>query len=488
MKTPILSFLFLLITFLSCEAGKGPNKETEPASVSIISPENNSIIKDTVIIVCESSNNDEVYKIDLWVNGDSIGVADSTAPYALSWETKNYKNGSYSLFVRSYDSYGNTTDSETITIIIDNFLIYKTTFGFEGTSEAGHSILQTMDSNFVILGSTGEDILLLKTNHAGDKLWHQTFGGSQTDEARHIQQTSDGGYIISGTTRSYGSGGLDIWVIKTDASGLIEWNKYYGSSEDEHGGQVQQTPDGGYAIIGDMSNPENGDQDLWLIKTNSLGDITWNRTYGGTNDELGFDLQLTEDGGFLLLGSTRSIGSGGADIWIIKTDISGNPEWDRSYGGGSDDHGQSIIQTHDGGYLVRSKIESFGDGNTAIGLLRLSASGEEIWTKSFGGSNGESGNAISQTNNNGYILVCSFYDHGDSAFDIWLVNINDDGTVIWDRTFGDIKTDIGFSTLQTKDGGFALVGSTYNYGTMDETSDLWLIKTDPSGNTTTLIQ
>ena len=144
----------------------------------------------------------------------------------------------------SYDNDGNTTDSETINVIIDNFLIYNTTFGFEGTSEAGHSILQTMDSNFVILGSTGEDILLLKTNHAGDKLWHQTFGGSQTDKARHIQQTSDGGYIISGTTKSYGSGGLDIWLIKTDASGLIEWNKYFGSSEDEHAGQVQQTPDG----------------------------------------------------------------------------------------------------------------------------------------------------------------------------------------------------------------------------------------------------
>ena len=137
---------------------------------------------------------------------------------------------------------------------------------------------------------------------------------------------------------------------------------------------------------------------------------------------------------------------------------------------------------------MRSKIESFGDDNTAINILRLNPNGEIIWTKSFGGSNGQSGNAIAQTNDNGYILVCSFYNHGDSAFDIWLVNINDDGTVIWDKTFGDVQTDIGYSTLQTNDGGFAVVGLTYNYGTMDETSDLWLIKTDPSGNTITLTQ
>ena len=134
--------------------------------------------------------------------------------------------------------------------------------------------------------------------------------------------------------------------------------------------------------------------------------------------------------------------------------------------------------------MKRSVIESFGDGNTAVGLLRISSTGDEVWNKTFGGSGGAGGNALRETYEGGYILVCNYYNHGNSAFDIWLIKINPSGNLIWDKTFGGTNHDYGSSVLQTFDGGFALAGSTYNLGNGDANySDLWLIKTDAEGNT-----
>ena len=273
-------------------------------------------------------------------------------------------------------------------------------------------------------------------------------------------------------------------MIKTDPSGFIEWNTYFGGTYNEHGGQVLQSSDGGYILIGDRDFSGDGNQDVWLIRINSLGDSLWTKTFGGENIDQGSDIISFENGGFMLLGSTTSYGNGGADIWIIKTDSNGNEEWNHSYGGGSDDYGQSILQTSDGGYIIRSVIESFGDGNTAVGLLRISSTGDEVWNKTFGGSGGAGGNAIQETYEGGYILVCNYYNHGTSAYDIWLIKINPSGNLIWDKSFGGTNHDYGFSVLQTFDGGFSLAGSTFNLGNGDANySDLWLIKTDPEGNT-----
>ena len=486
MKTQILFLPVVLITLYSCEENKNNLKDTNtsPPSIFIVSPTNNSTVNDTVFINCESNDDDGVERVELWIDDDSTSVVDSIAPYTLPWVTNNYKNGIHTLFVRSYDNTGNNADSEIITLSVDNFLVFYTTFGYIGINDAGYSIVQTADSSYIILGSTGNDILLFKADRNGSEQWSQVFGGSQFDEARHIQQTSDGGYIISGTTKSYGFGGSDIWLIKTDPSGLIEWNTYFGGTHNEHGGQVLQTSDGGYILIGDRDFSGDGNQDVWLIRINSLGDSLWTKTFGGENIDQGSDIISFENGGFMLLGSTTSYGNGGADIWIIKTDSNGNEEWNHSYGGGSDDYGQSILQTSDGGYIIRSVIESFGDGNTAVGLLRINSTGDELWSKTFGGSGGAGGNALQETYEGGYILVCNYYNHGNSAYDIWLIKINPSGNLIWDKTFGGTNHDYGFSVLQTFDGGFGLAGSTFNLGNGDGNySDLWLIKTDPEGNT-----
>ena len=485
MKTSILILSIVLLIFWSCEEKKDDESvDTNPPSVLITSPNNNSIVNDTLVVACESMDNDEVLKVELWINSDSTGITDSTAPYTLTWITNNYENGEHTLFVRSYDNSGNTADSETIILSVYNFLVFNATFGLDYVDDAGYSILQTADSSYVILGSTGDDILLIKTDHEGNEQWSHEYGGSQFDEARHILQTSDGGYIISGTTESYGFGGSDIWLIKIDPTGLIEWNTYFGGTNTDQGGQVQQTTDGGYILIGNSDFSGNGDQDIWLIRTNSQGDSLWTKSFGGTDLELGVDIQVLEDGGFILLGSTESFGNGGSDVWLIKTDSEGDTVWTKTFGDNSSDYGKSILKTSDGGYIIRGVTESFGYGNTALVLIKIDSTGNKIWDNAFGGSNGEGGNALRETNDGGHILICHSYVHENSAYDIRLIKIDGNGSVDWTKTFGGINHDHGFSVLQANDGGYILAGSTYNFGHGDiKSSDVWLIKTDHQGNT-----
>jgi len=487
-KTSIVIISILLLIFWSCEEKKdNQNIDTYPPSVLIISPKNNSIVNDTVVVTCESIDNDEVLKVELWINNDSTGITDSMAPYTLTWNTNNYENGEYILFVRSYDKSGNTTNSDTITLSVNNFLVFNVTFGLEYLDEAGYSILQIADSSYVILGSTENDIFLIKTDPKGTVEWNQNYGGSQFDEARHILQTSDGGYIISGTTESYGFGGSDIWLIKTGPTGLMEWNTYFGGSNTDQGGAIQETTDGGYIIIGNSDFSGDGDQDIWLIRTNSQGDSLWTKTFGGDGLELGTDVQILEDGGFILLGSTESFGNGSSDIWLIKTDSLGETTWTKTFGDNSSDYGKSILKTPDDGYIIRGVTESFGYGNTALVLIKTDSIGNKIWDNAFGGSNGENGNALRETNDGGNILICHSFVHENSAYDIRLIKFDGNGSVNWDKTFGGITHNYGFSVLQTFDGGFALTGSIDILDTGNENlGDIWFIKTDSEGKTISL--
>ena len=488
MKKQILPFLILNLFLGSCEEKKDDEGiDTNPPSVLITSPNNISIVNDTVIVTCESIDNDEVEKVELWINSDSTGIADSTVPYTLTWITNNYENGENTLFVRSYDKSGNTADSDTIILSVYNFLVFNATYGFNYIDDAGYSILQIADSSYIILGVTGNNVSLTKIDYKGIEQWNRIYGGSEIDYAHHILQTSDGGYIISGTTKSYGHGGSDIWLIKTDPTGFMEWDAYFGGSNTDQGGAIQQMTDGGYIIIGNTEFSGDGDHDIYLIRTNSHGDSLWTKSFGGAGLELGADVQILEDDGFILLGSTESFGNGGSDIWLIKTDSEGETTWTKTFGDNSSDYGKSILKTPDDGYIIRGITESFGFGNTALVLIKIDSTGNKIWDNAFGGNNGENGNALRETNDGGHILVCHSYVHQNSTYDVRLIKINGNGSVNWNKTFGGITHNYGFSVLQTVDGGYALTGSIGILGDGDlDHSDIWLIKTDPEGNTISL--
>lgn len=258
------------------------------------------------------------------------------------------------------------------------------------------SVQQTADKGYIIAGYTddygsGNDAYLLKTDKNGVLSWTKTFSfnsGGWGDIATSVQQTSDLGYIVLGTTNAFGSGSGDIFLIKTDGSGVLEWSKTYGGAGDDEASAIQQTVDGGYAISGYTKSFGAGGWDMYLIKTNAAGVVSWSKAYGGSKDEQssvadqywglngGGSLQQTADSGYIVTGYTNSFGNAGSnDVYLIKTDSMGNHKWSKTYGGTKDDYGASVQQTADGGYIVGGQTNSLGAGGNDIYLIKTNSIG-----------------------------------------------------------------------------------------------------------------
>jgi len=370
---------------------------------------------------------------------------------------------------------------------------YKIFGGSE--NDYGYSVKQTTDGGYILTGSTksygnGEyDVWLIKTDSQGIIEWNKTFGGSEYDDGRSVQQTTDGGYIITGFTSSFGNGNSDVYLIKTDSQGNEEWNKTFGGNWTDHGFSVQLTTDGGYIITGNTESSENGY--VLLIKTNSEGTEEWNKTFGGTKPNSGSSVQLTTDGGYIITGSLKSSnGSVYTDVWLIKTDSQGNEEWNKTFGGNWTDYGSSVQLTTDGGYIITGYTEYTEQFDGDVLLIKTDSQGNQEWNKTFGGSGYfEGGHSVQQTTDGGYIIIGKTNSFGNNQQgqqghqDVYLIKTNSNGNEEWNKTFGGNTSDGGRSVQQTTDGGYIITGYTFSFGSFTNTSDIWLIKTDSQGNT-----
>jgi S-formylglutathione hydrolase FrmB len=308
-------------------------------------------------------------------------------------------------------------------------------------------------------------------------MWNKTFGGSDLERGTSIQQTSDGGYIIAGSTRSYGAGNGDVWLIRTDSSGDVAWNQTFGGSDSDYGFSVQQTLDGGYIIAGSTNSYGAGRSDVWLIKTDSSGNETWNQTFGGSDYDHGHSVQQTSDGGYIITGRTNSYGAGRSDVWLIKTDSSGDVAWNQTFGGSDNDDGYSVQQSSDGGYIITGAY-SYGAGRADVWLIKTDSSGNEMWAQIFGGSYYDYGSSVRQTSDGGYIIAGDTESYGVGHTNVWLIKTDSSGDVEWTQTFGGSGSDYGRSVQQTSDGGFIIGGSRRFYGAGD--GDIWLLKVTAS--------
>lgn len=347
--------------------------------------------------------------------------------------------------------------------------------------DVGYCVQQTTDGGYIISGYTrsyganGHNIWLIKTDSSGNELWNNTFGGSNDDEGESVQQTTDGGYIVTGWTKSYGSGGKDLWLIKTDSQGDEEWNKIFGGAYDDGGTTVQQTTDGGYIISGYTSSYGTGSVDAWLIKTDELGNQEWNKTLGGYSSDGAWCVQQTTDGGYVLTGWTFSSGPGYVgNAWLVKTDNGGNQQWSNAFGGDDVDRGYHVQQTTDSGFIITGYTSSFGAGLDDVLLIKTDSSGNEQWIKTFGGTGRDYGYCIEQTIDGGYIITGYTLSYGAGGDDVWLIKTNADGEKLWDRTYGGVNSDVGYYVQQTSDTGYILTGHTLSYGA--GLHDVWLIK------------
>jgi len=353
------------------------------------------------------------------------------------------------------------------------------TYGGSG-SDCGESVQQTSDRGYIIAGYTNSygagssDVYLIKTDSAGDTLWARTYGGSDEDYGGSVQQTSDGGYIVAGETWSYGEGG-GVYLIKTDSFGDTLWTRTYGGSDEDY--SVQQTTDGGYIVVGETWSYGAGECDIYLIKTDFLGDTLWTKTYGGSEDDYGYSVQQTTDGGYIVAGNTWSYGIGESDVYLIKTNDSGDTLWTRTYGGISYDVGRSVQQTTDGGYIVAGVTESYGAGSDDVYLIKTNDSGDTLWTRTYGGISYDVGESVQQTTDGGYIVAGHTTSYGAGECDIYLIKTNSLGDTLWTRTYGGISYDVGESVQQTTDGGYIVAGVTESYGAGSD--DVYLIKIKP---------
>ena len=326
------------------------------------------------------------------------------------------------------------------------------------TNISSPSIQQTSDGGYIITGTTSTaDIILLKVDGIGNEEWNKTYGGQKKDGGLSVQQTFDGGYIISGYTFSFGSGENDVYLIKTDMNGNEEWSKTFGGPSRDKGYCVQQTIDGGYIISGNTQSFGAGENDIYIIKTNRNGNEEWNKAFGGPNLDEGYYVQQTSDGGYIITGKVNA-----NNFYLLKIDGNGTKEWDKTFEGHC---GYSVQQTIDKGYIIVGRSHFFRDRLTDIYLLKTDGDGNEEWNNTFGGPSLDMGYSVQQTSDGGYIIAGKA-----NGSNIYLLKTDVNGTEEWIRTFGNLlgEISIGRSIQQTSDGGFILAS--------DSSDTIWLLK------------
>jgi predicted secreted protein len=314
----------------------------------------------------------------------------------------------------------------------------------------------------------------------GKSKWERKFGGKGFDIFRDVQLTEDGGCILAGSTESYGSGGSDLWVIRTDSEGREQWNRSFGSKEDDEGSSIQQTLDGGFIVAGSTRSSGSGGSDIWVVKLDSKGNEEWDRTFGGPKDDAGFSVKQTKDSGYVVAGYTTGQGR---DLHVIKIDSDGNKQWDRTFGKQGDEEGRSVDEAGDG-YIVAGYTTSFGIGGKDVWLVRLASNGSKLWDVTFGNPLKTSGPAPNDVGNSveatkdGFIIAGST-ESGTGNLDLWLIKTNLQGNKEWERMMGGKASDEAFSIHETQDGGYVLAGRTGSYGSGGY--DAWLVKTSQTG-------
>jgi len=345
--------------------------------------------------------------------------------------------------------------------------------------------------------------------------WEVCYGGTNSDHAQKIRQTSDGGYFVVGNTISIdgdvfgNNGGADFWVLKTSQTGAVQWKKTYGGTNNEKAFSFDLTNDGGYVIVGNtLSNNldvsgNHGYYDGWAVKLDGSGNIQWQRALGGSGWEEIWDVQQTQDGGYILAGWASSndgdltFNQGSLDVWVVKLNSSGILQWQKSFGGSSEDMGFAVIQTTDGGYLVGGESSS-ADGDATINhgssdywVLKLNFEGKIEWQKSLGGASIDLVRDVIEAADGGFVLFGQTYstngdvtgNHGNN--DQWLVKLNKSGDLEWQKAFGGSNEEYATSMYRTTDGGYVLTGQTQsNNGDVignDGGADIWIVKTDALG-------
>jgi len=387
--------------------------------------------------------------------------------------------------------------------------------------EEAFAMQQTSDGGYIVVGFThsnngdvsgkhrGGDAWAVKLDKNGKIQWQKCLGGRYLDEAFAVQQTSDGGYIVAGETSSEDGdvsgnhGWSDAWVVKLDKSGNIQWQKCLGGSDYDFAYAVQQSSDGGYIVVGSAKSNNgdvsgnHGNADAWVVKLDKSGEIQWQRCLGGKGEDAARAVQQSSDGGYIVAGYTWSedgdvsSNHGYDDAWVLKLDKTGNIQWQMCLGGSNSERAYAIQETSDEGYIVAGfTVSSDGDvsgyhGGSDAWIVKLDKNGKIQWQKCLGGSDWEEAYAVQQTLDGGYVMAGHTNSTGGDVSgnhgndDVWVVKLDKNGNVQWQRCLGGNDKDIARALQQVSDGYIVAGYTKSNDGDVTGNHgdrDVWLVK------------
>src|SRR3989304_6773036 len=302
-------------------------------------------------------------------------------------------------------------------------------------------------------------LLFFSAQTFGQTTFQKTFGGTNDDNAWDICMTNDSGYVMVGYTWSFGT--PDVYLIKVNSGGSIQWTKTYGGTNIDAGGAVRQTSDSGFIIAGFSRSYSSGDYDAYLIKTYWVGNVLWKRLYGGVGQDGASSVEQTGDGGYILAGYTYSNSFGINDVFLIKTDMNGDTLWTRTYGGILGDPVFCVHHTVDGGYILAGWSQSYGLGNNGQAcLLKIDANADTVWTKTYGGPFTDAFNHVLETPDNGYLATGYTNSSSGGGSDIFVVRTNTLGDTLWMKTYGTPFREEQSEKIEfTSDGGYVITGT-----------------------------
>ena len=363
-----------------------------------------------------------------------------------------------------------------------------------GKMDGAFSLKETSDGSYIWAGFTASfngsptndyNAWIGKIDGIGNLIWEQEYGGNKYDWLACIQEVSGGGYIAAGYTESFGSGGADAWVLKINADGSVAWEKAYGGAGSDEATHITELSGGGYMVAGRTSSFGYGLSDMWVLKLDGSGVIQWQRAYGGVDFDRACCIKETPDpGGYIMAGDTWTVVSGTtgfSDIAVIKLEGNGDIAWQKTYGDIDDDTVNDIQQTSDGGYVVAGATRSF-DGISKAWVLKLTSAGDITWQKTFGDTSIAAwsyATSIMETSG-GYIVGGYTYDYGAGWCDSWLLKLDSDGEITWQKTYGGSNMDRTYAVAETTAGEYIMAGTTYSFGGGE--SNVWMVNVDANGD------
>ncbi|MBM4197753.1 MAG: hypothetical protein FJ197_11805 [Gammaproteobacteria bacterium] len=361
-------------------------------------------------------------------------------------------------------------------------LLWARTFGGRA-GDWSYAMTGTRDGGLAAAGRTEskgagrEDAWVVRLDGSGEKLWDRAYGGAAADRARAIIETRDGGLLVAGATESKGAGEFDAWILKLDARGELLWDRHYGGPGADWASAVVETRDGRYAIAAYTQDTLATAFDAWVLMLDARGELLWERRFGGAAEEWASAITETRDGLLAVAGHTESKGAGSADAWVLVLDAAGSLLWERTFGGSERDYASAIAATADGGVVVAGPTSSQGAGLVDAWLLRLDRQGDLRWDRTFGGKADDWPRAVLERADGGYALSGYTMSQGAGQYDMWLLAVDATGRLTREEVFGGPANEWARSLVAMPDGGLAIAGDTWSQG--EGLSDVWVLRIAP---------